>query len=327
MTGALKQDRGFTYVELLMAVLIAGLLTLGLSGVVGQALQSRDVTHAKTDLARQAGEAMEQMVRATANSRLLLLPLADRSDTGWRENVREQTEPASPPETGSVKATAVLAVTLPLYSDLDGNGVPDADNDGDGRVDEDIPDDMQKDYAPGIYLIDDNGNGYVDDGLFNPGDDDEWLSVSGEDPLNGVDDDGDGSIDEDAPSDANKDGCPGVCGVDDDGDGNLDEGGSTDDDEDGSSDEDWYDPVVFYMQQGALYQRTPVPWDITGDGTVSGRDFITSVIAEHVTRFRVERVVPAGGAAQTVDLTLELTSPSSGEVVSLQTRVRIGGAL
>ena len=55
--------------------------------------------------------------------------------------------------------------------------------------------------------------------------------VSRRDPINGIDDDGDGSIDEDPPADTNGDGCAGVCGVDDDGDGIDDEGARHDDDE------------------------------------------------------------------------------------------------
>ena len=49
-------------------------------------------------------------------------------------------------------------------------------------------------------------------------------------------------------------------------------------------------------------------------------------IAENVTRFRVERVPQNGDRSQIVDLTLELTNPVT-ETVSLNTRVRVGGAL
>jgi hypothetical protein len=107
----------------------------------------------------------------------------------------------------------------------------------------------------------------------------------------------------------------------------VDEGAVADDDEDGSSDEDWYDPVVFYLAGGTLLQRTPVPWDENASGTVTGTDFKTEVIADNVTHFRVERVPQAADRALTVDLTLALTSPQSGETVRLTTRVRVGGAL
>jgi len=158
-------------------------------------------------------------------------------------------------------------------------------------------------------------------------DDDEYFGIVNEDPINGIDDDGDGRVDEDPSSDMNGDACPGICGIDDDGDNSIDEGGGNDDDEDGRTNEDWYDPVVFYLNGDTLMQRTPVPWDESGGGSVTGLDFIASAIAENVTRFRVERLPLSAAGVQLVDLTLELTSPDSGEMVSLQTRVRVGGAL
>ena len=50
----------------------------------------------------------------------------------------------------------------------------------------------------------------------------------------------------------------------------VDEGAVADDDEDGSSDEDWYDPLVFYLAGSSLVQRTPVPWDVDSSGSVTG---------------------------------------------------------
>lgn len=54
----------------------------------------------------------------------------------------------------------------------------------------------------------------------------------------GINQDGDGKLDEDPPGDEDKNGCPGVCGFDDDGDGQIDEGNVNDDDEDSLVDED-----------------------------------------------------------------------------------------
>ena len=323
-----KSTCGFTYVELLIAVTMGALLVLGLSGVVGQALQTRDVAHARNDLSQQAHFALQRMALAVSQSRLLLLPLADKTTTLFAENIREQTNPASPPPAGSSLATAVLAVTLPAYVDLDGNGNPDADNAGDGRFDEDLPADANNDGKPGILMIDDDGNGVFDFFLSPIADDDEGGDLAqNEDSLNGVDDDGDGVTDEDPGADNNGDGCPGICAVDDDADGNLDEGAVADDDEDASSDEDWYDNLVFYLDNGVLKERMPVPWDTNSDSLVTGADYITSDIAEHVTRFRVERIPQSGQRWQLIDLTLELTSPTSGESVSLRTQIRVGGAL
>lgn len=329
MIHALKTKRGFTYVELLMALAIGALLVAGLSGVVGQALQTRDLAHTKTDLTRQAQEAMQRMVRAVSHSRRLLLPLNDNPNTNWPENIREQTLPASAPIGDSTLATAVLAVTLPLYVDLDHDGFPDADDDKDGQIDEDLPNDNHHDFFPGIMLIDDDGDGTVDEGASWYEDDED--GAENEDPIDGIDNDADGSIDEDPSTDNNGDGCPGICGVDDDSQGDIDDGSKDDDDEDGGTFDDPYDPLVFYLNNGVLIQRMPVPWNQDGistpDGPVDGRDFVESPIAENVTHFRVERIPQADQRYQLVDLTLELTSPLSGETVSLQTQVRLGGAL
>jgi prepilin-type N-terminal cleavage/methylation domain-containing protein len=322
------RQHGFTLIELLVATTLAVLLIVGLGGVVGQVATTRDAVHDSNVLIREARFAMDQMVRTLSHSRLLLLPLPDKPGTGWPENIREQTVPPSPPVGGSTLATAVLAVTLPAAQDLDGDGFADADDDRDGRIDEDLPADNTFDNAPGVNLIDDAGDGGVDE--FSSccyWDDDEYFGVTDEDAINGVDDDDDGIVDEDPGSDMNADGCPGVCGVDDDADGNLDEGSSADDDEDGQADEDWYNAVVFYLNAGTLMQRTPVPWDVSGGGLVSGLDYIAGPVAENVTRFRVERVAGLSSSQQLVAITLELTSPLTGEVVSLQTRVRVGGAL
>jgi hypothetical protein len=59
---------------------------------------------------------------------------------------------------------------------------------------------------------------------------------------------------------------------------------------------------------------------------VDGRDFIEADIAENVSRFRVERL-DNGSTVDIVEITLELTSPLTGETVSLQAQVRVGGAL
>lgn len=327
-TPGTNTSAGYTLIELLAAIIIAGILIAGLGGVIGQALDTYDVVREKNDLTREARYAMEQMVRAVSQTRRLLLPLADKTTTTLVENIREQTIPVSTPPAGSTYATAVLAVTLPATSDLDGNGVADADNDGDGRLDEDLPADVANDGKPGIRGIDDDGNGITDFFLSPAADDDESGDFAqNEDPINANDDDGDGIIDEDPGADNNGDGCPGICAVDDDADGGLDEGAAADDDEDGGSDEDWYDPVVFYLAGGTLMQRTPVPWDEDGSGAVTGADFVEEPIAANVTRFRVERIPQGADRALTVDLTLALTGPRTGETVSLNTRVRVGGGL
>ncbi|HEY5597158.1 MAG TPA: hypothetical protein VIL47_07820, partial [Candidatus Bipolaricaulota bacterium] len=118
----------------------------------------------------------------------------------------------------------------------------------------DVPDrnldngDVNHDGCPGVCGVDDDGDGQIDEGNVN-------------------DDDEDGRIDEDPVGDANLDGCPGRCGVDDDGDTFVDLADpeviacgapcfTADDDEDGLVDED---------QGDALFDEDPFG-DANGDG-------------------------------------------------------------
>jgi prepilin-type N-terminal cleavage/methylation domain-containing protein len=324
--GPTNISRGFTLIELLIALALAGLILVATSGIVANTLATEEVAVERNRLQENVRFALQRMGSAVSETPNLLLPLPDKSFTDWRENVREETVPASPPEGSSIKATAVLAVRLGARVDLDGDGFADADNDLDGRIDEDYPPDITNDFDPGIHLIDDGGDGLVDEGFFADWDDDEFFNQVDEDPINGIDDDADGVTDEDPGADMNGDGEPGLAGVDDDGDGQVDEGNRDDDDEDGSVDEDWLDVVVFYLQGDTLIERHPVPWDETANGFMSGRDFIESVIAENVSAFRVERPLASGSGEQLVMLTLELTGPS-GQVVSVSSHLRVGSSL
>ena len=344
MTYSIHRQYGITLIELLVTVAIAAMIMLGLSGVVSQALQTEDAVRERNELTQQARFAMQRMVAAVQGTRRLLLPLADNPGTSWREHVREESVPPGAPEGTSTRATAVLAVTLPPSIDRDRDGWADANNDRDfldlnnnslrdtgepERVDEDLPDDNSNDAAPGITGIDDNGDGIVDDSndIYPAADNDEDDSVS-EDPINGIDDDGDGAIDEDPFRDMNGDARPGLKNVDDDLDGLIDEGGGPmkiDDDEDGLGDEDWFDPVVYYLNGNNLIERQPAFTDINGDSFVTGADFTESVIAENLTRLRIERIPQGAGRTVLIDIMLELTSPATGEAIELHTRVRVGG--
>ena len=317
-----SKTSGFTLLEVLISMVLGALIVSVLVSVVSELSNTRKVLREHDQLTQDARFAMSRMTRAVRESRKLMLPLPDKPGTDWRENVREETIPASPPEGSSTKATAVLAVSLSARVDLDADGFSDADNDRDGRLDEDYPADVTFDASPGIHLIDDDGDGAVDESV-DLEDDDEEQTVQDEDPLNGLDDDRDGVIDEDPAADMNGDGEPGYAGVDDDGDGLIDEGSSADDDEDGTTDEDWLDAVVYFLQSDSLIERHPVPWDENLDTNVTGRDFIESVIAEDVSRFRVERV-PGSGNGEIVDITLDVTGVETGETVSLHARVRVG---
>lgn len=291
---------GFTLVELLAALAVGALLLAGLSGAIAQGLRTWEVAGERRELTQEARFALDRMIEAAGGTTRLLLPRADDPGTGQTESVR-----------------AVLALALDPTLDRDRDGFADADNDRDGLVDEDPGRDATNDGKPGILGIDDDGDGRIDEGSRRNDDED---GRSDEDEVNGLDDDGDGAVDEDADADLNDDREPGVGGVDDDGDGYIDEGADDDDDEDASEDEDWLDPVVFYLQGTSLIERVPVPHP--ADGT----DFRETVLSENVSDFRVERLSPAPeDRALLVDILLELTGPH-GDTISLRSLARVGGA-
>ena len=319
-------QRGISYIEIMITVGITAIIMASLMGVMNTATTVTSEVRQRNTLQRDARFAMQRMVEGVSRSRKILLPLRDNPETNWPEHIREQTVPASPPIGDSTLATAVLAVSLPEHIDLDGDGIPDADNDGDGLFDEDPPADFTEDKAAGIIGLDDDGDGDIDEGQ-RQDDDDEYLAVADEDPVNGADDDGDGSVDEDFAADVNGDGCPGHCGVDDDGDGLIDEGDNRDDDEDGSNDEDHISVLAFYLAGNVLKERMAVPWDEGNDAQIEGDDYVELDIARQVTRFRIERVQGGNGTDELIDITLEITDADSGEIVNLHSRVRIGGGL
>ena len=329
MLRAAGSQRGFTLMELLIAVSLSALLLTAMSGLIGNSLGSEEMVLERNDLQRDARFAMERMVRVVGHSRLLMLPANDNPNTNWPEHIREQTIPASPPIGSSTFATAVLAVTLPEYVDLDADGFPDADDDRDGQIDEDLPDDVTHDFMPGIMQIDDDGDGAIDENSFWYWDDDEGGFFN-EDPIDGIDNDGDGSIDEDPASDSNGDGCPGLCGVDDNGDGTIDGGSDDNDDEEGSEFEDAYDPVVYYLDGNVLMERMPVPWNEDGNsspnGPNDGRDVVAAPLAENISLLRFEKIAAGATADPLILIKLELTG-QSGAVVSMSAQVRVGGAL
>jgi prepilin-type N-terminal cleavage/methylation domain-containing protein len=295
-----QSRRGFTLVELLLVLAIAGLLMTAVGGFINSALRTQAAVSERNDINRQARFAMDRMLTAVRGTRRLLLPLAENPGTAWSESLRDP---------------GVLAVTLDPTLDRDADGFADADNDKDGAVDEDPGGDLTNDNEAGIRGVDDDGDGVVTTGVGNAMDDDEDGSAQ-EDPWDGVDNDGDGAVDEDPHGDTNNDNASGVAGVDEDGDGSVDEDHFQDEDEDGTMNEDWLDPVVYFLNGTDLVERLP------NLNSLDGTDYTETTVAENVTSFVVERVPRA--RAVLVDISLEVTGPS-GESVSLHTMVSVGG--
>ncbi len=151
------------------------------------------------------------------------------------------------------------------------------DNDGDGLFNEDPPNYVDTASAPGVAGVDDDGDGSIDEG--QPGDDDEDGQVD-EDPVNGLDDDGDGAVDEDAGADL--DALPGAKTK------------NNDDDGDGKTDEDPYQPIVYTWDSKTkrLYERHPL----------YGRN----VVAEDVEAFDVKLTQgPSGQCLVSVSLRIK----------------------
>ncbi len=307
--------KGFTLIELSLAIIISAFVMLGLNGILNTALQANQISSKQNAAMQQARFAMQQMVRAIASSQRLLLPLGENPNTAWSESVRD-----------------VLAVTLSPNLDRDKDGWADANNDKDyldinnngsrdigetERIDEDTSNDMTNDNKSGIIFIDDDGDGNVDE---DHNDDDDEDGTRDEDLLGKGDEDNDGSIDEDLNINMNGDGSPGIQGYDDDFDGSVDEGNKDDDDEDGLRDEDWIDPVVFFLNGNTLMQRIP------NINPTDGTDYGEYTIAENITQLRIERISGNDGQSVLVDITLTISPPDT-EAISLNTSVRIGASL
>lgn len=295
------REHGLSLVEVLVATALLSILVLGLGDVSFSTLALRDELADRNRAVADAQFALERISEALAASPTLLLPRAD--------------DPTSPTEE-NVRTPGLLAVRLDPTLDLDRDGFADADNDKDGRVDEDWPADASFDGKPGLFGLDDSADGTIDGP--DIGDDDEstgTLRVD-EDPINGIDDDRDGSVDEDPSSDMTGDGVAGLAGVDDDGDGQIDEGAAGDDDEDGSVDEDWIDAIVFLQSGDQLLERRP---DLIA---IDGSQHTERVLAENVRSFRVERLPRRDRRTELVDLVLEVGPPT--DPIRLETRLRLG---
>ena len=221
-------ERGFSLVELLVAIAIFGLIAVAAGGLLSATLKSHTDGNARYELYREGLMIMERMTGEVRRCTFLLIPNAH-------------------------KTTRDILAISGFYNDDDDYYFGDALF---PRIDEDPQDDMTHDHESGIDNIDDDGDGSVDEG--NDEDDDE-DNAEDEDPLDGVDNDGDGNVDEDFDIDANNDEQPGIAGIDDDGDGSVDEGNDNDDDEDNAEDEDPLNAVIYLFDSGTNTLTKSIP--------------------------------------------------------------------
>jgi len=298
---------GFTLVEILIALAFASILVVGTLGLATPALDSYHYSQARSDLVMQGNFAMEQMIDAVTKTRRLLLPLADNPDTSQNESLRD-----------------LLAVTLDPLIDRNHDGYADANNDKDffdtngnairdadelENIDEDIPPDNTNDSRPGIIHIDDDNDGLTDEWWFlgTMYTDNDEDGQTREDHIDGYDNDGDSSIDEDIPRKNDQEG----------GDANT-----YDNDGDGLKSEDWLDPVVFYVSGDGtrLLQRIPVV--NAADGATFTEHALVQADSISLTVQRLTSL--PGDRGDLVEITLQLDHSPGGKVL-LQSRIRAGG--
>ena len=161
------------------------------------------------------------------------------------------------------------------------------DNDGDGLADEDPYRDIYDNVKPGLRGIDDNNDGTVDNGVSQ---DDDEDGTSNEDPIDGLDNDADGRVDED-PTDAFY-------------------SSADDDDGDGDWGEDFFDPVIFYLNGTTLNERHD-EWNITNSD---------DPLVENVAEFKVLRRRVNGNTL--IDIYLRLDNGKESVELSTTTLAR-----
>lgn len=267
-------EKGVSLLEILVVLLVLSIIVGGLSELLSGGLKAARDNRTKAGLTDNANFAMNRIISAARESNWVFIP-------------------------GNASPVRDLLVVSAMV-----------DNDNDGVIDEDWGADMGNDGQPGLAGIDDDGDGAIDEGgVALKNDDDEDGAIDEDIPRNGLDDDGDGNYDEEFRADINGDGCPGICGKDDDGDGSIDEGNVNDDDEDGMIDEDPVDPLIFYVNNGALYEKKIVWNPATGSS-----DITENKLVENVTQFRVERLMGVNGKTL-ISVRIEVSDGRGGSVV------------
>jgi prepilin-type N-terminal cleavage/methylation domain-containing protein len=255
-------EKGLTLVELVVVVAIMGMIFVGVTAFSSSILDVHVSSDEKSSIHREGLLAMERMSQGVRGCTHLAIP-------------------------NSLKRTRdILAFSGTINEDDDyyfGDPLfP--------RIDEDVGGDMNADGMSGIAGIDDDGNGLTDEA---PVPDDDESGGIDEDWLDGVNNDADENIDEDLRPDMNVDGKPGIAGMDDDGDGQVDEnaagqaglGDRKDDDEDGLIDEDNLNETIYTFDSATSTLRVKDP------STGSTRDLSTRVTSFQVTYQAPERIL------------------------------------
>jgi prepilin-type N-terminal cleavage/methylation domain-containing protein len=217
-------EKGFTLVEVILAVGIMGIIATGAIALVSSYLDTHAYATAKSGLYREGLMAMERMTDSVRRCTYLLIPNA-HSPT--RDILAVS---------GFVNDDNDFYFNDPLFP----------------RIDEDPKTKMTDDGASGIAGLDDDGDSLTDE---SGADDDDEDGADNEDPLDGIDNDGDGNIDEDGGDDGD------IPSMDDDGDGTVDVDAADirDQDEDGVHNEDGLDPLIYSWNSATSTLTSSMP--------------------------------------------------------------------
>lgn len=265
LRDTLKSERGLTFIEMIISIVILSLVAGVCAQMVAGAFDSWNYSRGKADLLNTARLAMERMVEGVRTTSWVLHPLmiTDPKDPGF---------PGS-----SYYPRDILAVSGMI------------DNDADLLPDEDPGSDLYGNLVSGLMGIDDNYDGTVDNG--NGDQDDDEDGTRNEDPVDGIDNDGDGRVDEDPDT--------------------AFYSSTEDDDGDGAQGEDVFDPVIYYLSGTDLRERHD-------QYTVTTQD---NVIAENVAAFQVLRRMENGNTL--IDIYLKLDNGSDSVELSTTAQARL----
>ena len=182
------------------------------------------------------------------------------------------------------------------------------------RVDEDYAESFMW-TGWGIEGLDDDGDGIIDEGFWR---DDDEDGVYDEEILDGQDNDGDGNIDEDLGVDSTQDGATGIQGMDDDGDGGIDESFPpnplADGDEDGSKDEEYVTFFLYTHDSATNTLREIVPSHDNGVYI----PVYTKILSTHVTGFTTTYYPPDATNHPRISISLTLTGDDGESVQFLE---------
>ena len=223
-------EKGLTLIELLIALAIMGLIASAGTALLSASLQAHEHGDARSGLYQEGLLAIERMTGGVRACTFLLIPNAY---TPVRDILAFS---------GSVNEDNDFYFDDPLFP----------------RIDEDLGADMSLNNKSGIEMVDDDGDGMIDEGGVV---DDDEDGLNDEDQLDGLDNDSDGNFDEDFANDNNADGEPGIAYMDDDGDGSIDEGIAKDDDEDGSFEEDPINAIIYSIVSGTSTLQASMPYN------------------------------------------------------------------